>query len=96
VKSGLGSLFSGASAGSVLGDPTLETRFDVTVPSREEGNVALPATLRQMLVSYQWRGIIEIRPGGLVVAPFDRRSFDIAGLDAVLAMLGQIYRCAIT
>jgi hypothetical protein len=96
VTSGLGSLFGGQSAGSVLGDPTLESRYDVTAPTREEGNVALPGALRQMLVSYQWRGILEIRPGGLVCAPFDVRVFDPAGLDALLGMIGQLYRCAIT
>jgi hypothetical protein len=94
VKSGFGSLFSGSSAGSVLGDPTLEQRFDVTVPSRDEGNAALPVALRQMLVQYQWRGILEVRAGGLVCAPFDRRQLDPAGLDQVLGMLGPIYRAA--
>jgi hypothetical protein len=96
VKSGFGSLFGGQSAGSVLGDPTLEQRYDVSVPSRDEGNMALPASLRQMLVQYQWRGILEVRAGGLVCAPFDRKSFDAASLDQVLAMLGPLYRAAVS
>jgi hypothetical protein len=96
VSSGLSSLLRGSSAGSVLGDPTLESRFDVTVPSREEGNLALPTTLRQMLVSHQWRGILELRPGGMACAMFDRKTFDPAGLDLMLGTLAQIYRCAIT
>jgi hypothetical protein len=95
VTSGIGSLLSGKSAGSVLGDPTLEQRFDVTVPSREEGNVALPVALRQLLFQYQWRGLLEVRAGGLICAAFDCRSFEPAGLDRFLGMFAAIYRAAV-
>jgi hypothetical protein len=96
LSTGLGSLFKGGgSPGGVLGDPTLEARYDVTTPTREEGHFALPIPLRQLLLSLGWRGILEIRPGGLACTMFDRRSFDPASLDWVISTLGQIYQAAI-
>jgi hypothetical protein len=94
VSRGLGSLFSGSSAGSVLGDPTLEGRFDVGTPTRDEGNRALPLPLRQLLLHQNWRGIVEIRPGGMLVVNYDRRSFDPQSLEAVTSGAGQIYQLA--
>lgn len=95
VTSGIGSLFGGSGGpGTVLGDPTFEQRYDVTVPSREEGNQALPMALRQLLIQYQWRGLLETRPGGLVFAQFDARTFDPPSLDRALGMLGAICRAA--
>lgn len=93
LGSGLGSLFGG-SPGGILGDPTFESRYDIKAPSREEGNLALPFPLRQMLVQTQWRGILEVRAGGLVCASFDRRQLDPASLDATFSSLGQIYQLA--
>ena len=94
LSSGLGSLFRGESPGSLLGDPTLEARFDVMAPSRDEGNAALPMPLRQLLVTSGFRGILEVRSGGLVVSLFDLRSFDAASLDRALPYIEQLYRAA--
>ena len=91
ISSGLGSLFGGkGSAGGVLGDPTFEARFDVSTPSRDEGNQALPMPLRQLLLQAQWRGILELRAGGMVATTFDKKVFEPATLDAVMAMLAAV------
>ncbi|MCK6537488.1 MAG: hypothetical protein L6Q84_31345 [Polyangiaceae bacterium] len=94
VSRGLGSLLSGSSAGSVLGDPTFEQRFDVNTPSRDEGNRALPMALRQFLLQTGWRGILEIRPSGLLMIPYDRRTFDVPTLEPVINNVGQLYQLA--
>jgi hypothetical protein len=94
VSRGLGSLLGGASPGSMLGDPTFEQRFDVTTPSRDEGNRALPMALRQFLLQSSWRGILETRPSGLLMIPYDRRGFDVATLDQVINNAGQLYQLA--
>jgi hypothetical protein len=94
LKSGFGALFGQAAPGGVLGDPTFEGGFDVTAPSRDEGNRALPMPLRQHLLQSGWRGILETRPGGLVCSTFGQRVFDPPTLDAAHAMLGQIYTLA--
>lgn len=91
VSRGIGSLFGGSSPGGVLGDPTFEQRFDVTAPSRDEGNRALPMPLRQFLLQSNWRGILETRPGGMLVIPYDRRSFDVQSLENVIHNVGQSY-----
>lgn len=96
ISTGLGSLFKGGgSPGGALGDPTFEQRYEVTAPSREEGHAALPMPLRQMLLQTGWRGILELRAGGLACTMFDRRTFDPPTLDALIATLGQIYQAAI-
>lgn len=94
IKSGFGSLFSSGSAGGVLGDPTFEGRFDVSTPSREEGNRALPMPLRQYLVQYNFRGILELRPGGMICQFYDAASFSVQLLDWTLSNLGYIYQLA--
>ena len=95
ISSGLGSLFkSGGTPGTVLGDPTFEARFDVTTPSREESAFALKMPLRQWLLQTSWRGILEIRGGGAICTPFERR-FEPATLDALVTAVGQIYSLAI-
>lgn len=96
LSRGINSLFAGgANAGSVLGDPTFEQRFEVTAPSRAEGDHALPLGLRHMLVNTGWRGILETRAGGMLVIPYDRRSFDAPTLEAVIGAAGQIYHLAV-
>ena len=88
---GLSSLFNSKQAGGALGDPTFEQRFDVTVPSRQEGDAALPMHLRQMLLQGGWKGILELRQGGLVAVPFNVRGFDPATLDWLIGLIGQIH-----
>lgn len=93
---GLDGLFgSKPQAGTVLGDPTFEARFDVAVPTRDEGNAALPMPLRQYLLQCGFRGVLELRAGGLICAMHDRPGFDPHSLEGTLALLGQIYRAAV-
>ncbi|MBI5533247.1 MAG: hypothetical protein HY898_11050 [Deltaproteobacteria bacterium] len=92
IGHGIGSLFASKPAGGMLGDPTFESRFDVTIPSRQEGDAALPMALRQLLLQSNWRGIIEVRPGGLILIPFGQGQFEPQTLDALLGLLGQILR----
>lgn len=91
IGHGLNSLFSNKPAGGELGDPTFEQRYDVTVPSRQEGDAALPMPLRQMLLQGAWKGIIELRQGGMLMIPFGVRGFEPATLDWVIGLLGQVY-----
>jgi hypothetical protein len=85
---------TGPSPGSVLGDPTLERIFDIAVPTRDEGNAALPIPLRQTLLQSGFRGVLELRPGGLICALYDRRAFDPATLDALLGAVARIHQLA--
>jgi hypothetical protein len=82
------------SPGSVLGDPTLERAFDVSAPTRDEGNAALPIPLRQTLLQSGFRGVLELRPGGLICALYDRRAFDPQTLDALFASVARIHQLA--
>jgi len=93
----LDSLFGSSkkSSGGVLGDPTFESRFEVAVPTPQEGMAALTLPLRQFLFQSQWRGILEVRAGGLVCAMHDRPGFDPATLDGTIAFIGQLYQAAI-
>lgn len=93
VSRGLGSLFA-SSPGGVLGDPHLEGRYEVWAPSREEGNRALPVPLRQHLFQINFSGVLETRPGGMVIVFFQQRSFDPATLESVINTTGQLYQLA--
>lgn len=94
----IASLFGGGGQkqppGAILGDPTLESRFEVMAPSREEGNAALPVPLRQLLVQPQFRGILELRPQGMACQLFDYVFFEPRTLDAAIAMIGALYQAA--
>ena len=81
--------------GSVLGDPTLESVFEAAAPTRDEGNAALPVPLRRLLLQAGFRGILELRAGGLACVIHDRTGYDPANLDATLAFLAQVHRAAI-
>jgi hypothetical protein len=88
IGHGIGSLFSSNPTG-VLADPTFEAKYDVTVPSKQEGETALPAALRVALVQSNWRGILEVRAGGLVAVPFGVVQFDPEKLDQLVALGNQ-------
>jgi len=79
-----------APPGAVLGDPTLEARCDVMTPSREEGNAALPMTLRRILVSPGFRGAVEIRRGGIVMSLHEYRAFEPRTLEALIELVKQL------
>lgn len=96
IGRGLSELFGGAKpAGSILGDPTLEQRCDVTAPTRDEGNWALPMPLRQLLVQPGFKGILETRAGGMAVVLYDYAVFEPRTLDAALQLVSQLYRAAV-
>ncbi len=96
LSRGLDDLFGSPkpAVGGVIGDPAFEARFDVAVPTREEASAALTMPLRQQLLQGGFRGVLELRAGGLVCAMFDRPGFDPVSLDGTLAWFGQIYRAA--
>lgn len=79
----------------VIGDAIFEAHCEIQTPSREEGLAALPVALRQWLITTGWRGILELRPGGLVSTTYAPPLFDPASLDAQLHHLGQIYSAAV-
>ena len=92
---GLDALVSaGPTPGSALGDPTFERAFDVGAPTREEGNAALPIPLRQALLQMGFRGVLELRPGGMICALYDRRSFDPTTLDGLLGTTAHLHGLA--
>jgi hypothetical protein len=93
ISRGLGSLFKG-SAGGALGDPTFEQRFDVWGPTREEAIRALPMPLREYVLQANWRGIMETRPGGMVIVFYGARAFDPTTIDTLVSMAGQLYQLA--
>jgi len=93
ISRGFGSLFGG-SAGGVLGDPTFEQRFEAWGPTREEASGALPMPLRQYILQTNWRGVMETRPGGMVVVFYGARTFEPTTLDNVIAIGGQLYQLA--
>lgn len=93
LSAGLSSLFGSRPApGSVLGDPTLEGAFEVSAPSREEGARALPMPLRELLFKIGFRGILELRSGGMVYEAYDKKAFEPQSLDALITAIGQLYR----
>ena len=96
LSRGLDSLVSNKPAvGSVLGDPTLESVFEAAAPTRDEGNAALPVPLRRLLLQSGFRGVLELRAGGLACVLHDRSAFEPTNLDATLGFLAQVHRAAI-
>ncbi|MGZ3424757.1 MAG: hypothetical protein ACXWUG_15635 [Polyangiales bacterium] len=79
----------------VIGDAIFEAHCEVQTPSREEGLAALPVALRQWLITTGWRGVLELRPGGLVGTTYGPPIFDPSALDATIHHLGHIYNAAV-
>lgn len=75
----------------VIGDAIFEAHCEIATPSREEGLAALPIALRQWLLTTGWRGILELRPGGLVSTTYGPPLFDPASLDATIHHLGHVF-----
>jgi hypothetical protein len=95
ITRSLGALFgSRPPVGAVLGDPVFEQHYDVNVPSREEGVAALTMPLRHLLVGGQFRGAVEIRPGGVAIEFYGMRGFDPVRLDGALSLANQILAAA--
>ena len=93
IGKGLDDLF-GTKKRGFLGDPTFEARYDVVGPTLDEANAALPMPLRHLLLSTNFRGILEVRAQGLAVTFFDRNGFDPQSLDGTIGWIGQIYQAA--
>ena len=51
--------------------------------------------LRHFLVGSQWRGILELRQGGLLFNDYAWKRFDPATLDALIHRAGQVYQLAV-
>ncbi len=79
----------------VIGDAIFEAHCEIQSPSREEGLAALPVALRHWLIQTQWRGILELRPGGMIVTSYGPPLFDPAALDATVHHVSNIYHAAI-
>ena len=75
----------------VIGDAIFEAHCEIATPSREEGLAALPVALRQWLLTTGWRGILELRPGGLVSTTYGPPLFDPASLDVTIHHLGHVF-----
>ncbi len=91
-----GSLFSGGQKqASPLGDARFESFYEVAVPSQPEGVVAFTPTLRRLMLERQFRGIIEVRAGGMVFAPSAASTFDEGGLERLIALFGELYGAAV-
>ncbi len=85
-----------APAPPVLGDHALALRCDVAFPSPEEGAWALTPSLRSILTSPQFRGIVEIRVGVLAVQLPGYDIFEPRTLDLAIPLVGQIYAAAVS
>lgn len=91
---GLDSLFSSPKPPGLLADPTFEAAYDVTAPTREEAVSAIPMPLRSQLVTARWRGILELRAGGMAAVFFDYGHFEPVSLDAVMSWVQSMLKSA--
>jgi hypothetical protein len=80
--------------GSLLGDPVLEQRCEVLVPSPQEGNLALPMPLRQILTHPSFQGVVELRPGGMAVQMYDLGALDVASVEQGVVRMKQLLDAA--
>lgn len=87
-------LQSGPAPGGVLGDPVLEQRCEVLVPSPQEGQLALPMPLRQILAHPSFQGVVELRPGGLAAQMFDLRQLDPPSVEQGVLRAQQLLAAA--
>lgn len=74
-----------------IGDPVLEREFEIAFPTPQEGAMALPLSLRSLLVNGRFRGVLELRQGGIVLWRSDVRHFDPTPLDRLLDTLSRVY-----
>jgi hypothetical protein len=88
----LDGLIGAGSGAKSIGDRTLESHFDVSAPSSQEGHAALPVPLRHFLVNSGFRGTLEMKPGVLAVSHHNVKSLDPMSLDFLLGFLQSAYR----
>lgn len=74
-----------------VADAVFEAHYEIATPTRDEGQAALPLSLRQLLVQSQWRGVLECRPGGLVATNYGPPRFEPQIIDGHIAFLSQVY-----
>lgn len=87
-------LQQGPVAGSLLGDPVLEQRCELVVPSPQEGNLALPMPLRQILTHPSFQGVVELRPGGMAVQMYDLHALDVNAVEQGVTRMRQLVDAA--
>jgi len=73
-----------------VGDPLLESYFEVSAPSRQEGHAALTPALRTYLVHQRFRGTLELRAGLFGLVHFDVARFEPRALDYMLSVVTAI------
>ncbi|NUP04913.1 MAG: serine/threonine protein kinase [Polyangiaceae bacterium] len=88
---GFGQLFDSLGGQATFGDPHFERHFDVRFPSPQEGQMALPIAVRQVLVNAGFRGILETRHGGFALRRDDANRFEPSDLDRLLEATAAIY-----
>ncbi len=81
--------FSGAPRG-ILGDPRFEQHYEVTAPSPQEANYAVPIPVRAALLAAGFHGIVELRVGAVLVTVYDAPRFDPSHLDRALDMASRV------
>jgi hypothetical protein len=74
-----------------LGDVAFDADFEITSPSVEEARLAITPALRSYLTRTQFRGIVEVRPRGMIVARATTHRWESSALDALIATTGSIY-----
>ncbi|MFI5302380.1 MAG: hypothetical protein ACHREM_30165, partial [Polyangiales bacterium] len=77
-----------------LGDAAFDAAFDFTSPSIEEARLAVTPALRAYLTRTQFRGLVEMRPRGLIVARAGHHRWEPSALDALIATTGSIFAAA--
>jgi len=83
--------FKGTPAKASLGDPQFESRFELSFPSPQEGVMALPFSLRQLLMSSGFHGTLELRNGGFVMNLHSVVRFEAMALDQLLDAVARVY-----
>ncbi|MFO0552408.1 MAG: protein kinase [Polyangiaceae bacterium] len=81
----------GSNVSRSMGDPHFERFFEITSPSPQEAHAALTPALRQLLVTAQFTGELEVRQGGFALHRGDAQRFDVTDLDRLADAATRIY-----
>jgi hypothetical protein len=77
-----------------LGDASFDAEFDVTSPSIEEARMTITPALRSYVTRTHFRGLVELRPKGMIVARAGAQPWEPNALDALIATTGAIFAAA--
>ncbi len=86
----LDALLVSAPPAGILGDPHFEQMFEVWAPNPHEAHAAIPVSLRQVLVTGCFHGILERFPGAMLITAFGAPRFDPIELDRLLDTCGRV------